>query len=79
MDLSSSYFNLPSHLILLACTSQIVHRYTVGVKSLSPVNMILPFIDIQYIFTQHTTILYVQRIRIYITGTVGIDYTILAK
>ena len=29
---------------------------TVGVKSLSPVNMLLSFIDIQYIFTQHSTI-----------------------
>ena len=48
--------------------------YTVaGVKSLSPVNMILPFIDIQYIFTQYSTI-YVCRKRIYIN--VGIDYTI---
>ena len=29
---------------------------TVGVKSLSPVYMILPFIDIQCIFTQNATI-----------------------
>ena len=32
---------------------------TVGVKSLSPVNMILPFIDIQCILTQHTTLLFI--------------------
>jgi outer membrane protein W len=49
----------------------ITYTVSVGVISLSPVNMILPFIDIQYIFTQYSTI------RIYIN--VGIDYTILAK
>ena len=52
--------------------------YTVGVKSLGPVNMILPFIDIHCIFTQNTDI-YVCTYRIKTYINVGIDYTILAK
>ena len=71
MDLSSSYFNFQVNELLekeknitikaFAFDSPGLHitnsssLYSGG-QSLSPVNMILPFIDIQYIFTQHTTI-----------------------